>query len=77
MQAAGVDVLEVTAPDKLDRRRRGKNDDFDAQSAAHSDPAQPGWNGRLPLYIKGLPQNRGSSPADCAADHPDHNCLRP
>ena len=36
MQAAGVDVLEVTAPDKLDRRRRGKNDDFDAQSAAHA-----------------------------------------
>jgi transposase len=36
MQTAGVDVLEVTAPDKLDRRRRGKNDDFDAQSAAHA-----------------------------------------
>lgn len=24
MHAAGVDVLEVTAPDKLDRRRRGR-----------------------------------------------------
>lgn len=36
MQVAGVDILEVTAPDKLDRRRRGKNDDFDAQSAAHA-----------------------------------------
>lgn len=36
MQTAGVDVLEVTAPDKLDRRRRGKNDDFDAESAAHA-----------------------------------------
>ena len=24
LQAAGVEVLEVTAPDKLDRRRRGK-----------------------------------------------------
>lgn len=34
MQVAGVDVLEVTAPDKQDRRRRGKNDDFDAQCAA-------------------------------------------
>ena len=34
MQVAGVDVLEVTAPDKQDRRRRGKNDVFDAQSAA-------------------------------------------
>lgn len=36
MQAAGVEVLEVTAPDKHDRRRRGKNDDFDAESAAHA-----------------------------------------
>jgi len=36
MQIAGVDVLEVTAPDKQDRRRCGKNDDFDAQSAAHA-----------------------------------------
>lgn len=36
MQSAGVDVLEVTAPDKLDRRRRGMNDDFDAESAAHA-----------------------------------------
>ena len=36
MKVAGVEVLEVTAPDKLDRRRRGKNDDFDAQSAAHA-----------------------------------------
>lgn len=36
MQAAGVEILEVTAPDKLDRRRRGKNDDFDAESAAHA-----------------------------------------
>ena len=31
MQTVGVDVLEVTAPDKQDRRRRGKNDDFDAK----------------------------------------------
>ena len=36
LQTAGVEILEVTAPDKLDRRRRGKNDDFDAQSAAHA-----------------------------------------
>ena len=33
---AGVEVLEVTAPDKQDRRRRGKNDDLDAQNAAHA-----------------------------------------
>ena len=36
MQKAGIEVLEVTAPDKLDRRRRGKNDDLDAQNAAHA-----------------------------------------
>ena len=29
-------VLEVTTPDKQDRRRRGKNDDLDAQNAAHA-----------------------------------------
>jgi transposase len=36
MQAAGVEVLEVTSPDRHDRRRRGKNDDLDAQNAAHA-----------------------------------------
>jgi transposase len=36
MQAADVEVLEVTTPDKHDRRRRGKNDDLDAQNAAHA-----------------------------------------
>lgn len=36
LQAAGVEVLEVTAPDKQDRRRRGKDDDLDAQNAAHA-----------------------------------------
>ena len=37
LHAAGrVAVLEVTTPDKQDRRRRGKNDDLDAQNAAHA-----------------------------------------
>jgi transposase len=36
IQNAGVEVLEVTTPDKHDRRRRGKNDDLDAQNAAHA-----------------------------------------
>ena len=36
MQHAGIEVLEVTTPDKHDRRRRGKNDDLDAQNAAHA-----------------------------------------
>ena len=33
MQAAHI---EVTAPDRHDRRKRGKNDDLDAQNAAHA-----------------------------------------
>jgi transposase len=36
MQQAGIEVLEVTTPGAHDRRRRGKNDDLDAQSAAHA-----------------------------------------
>ena len=36
LQGAGVEVLEVTTPDKHDRRRRGKDDDLDAQNAAHA-----------------------------------------
>jgi transposase len=36
MQQAGIQILEVMAPDRQDRRRRGKNDDLDAQNAAHA-----------------------------------------
>lgn len=36
MQKSGVKVLEVTAPDRHDRRRRGKNDHLDAEAAAHA-----------------------------------------
>ena len=36
LQKAGVEVLEVTTPDNYDRRKRGKNDDLDAQNAAHA-----------------------------------------
>ncbi len=36
LQQAGVTVLEVTTPDRQDRRKRGKNDDLDAQNAAHA-----------------------------------------
>jgi transposase len=32
MQQSGVVVLEVTTPDKQDRRRRGKNDDLDRRT---------------------------------------------
>ena len=36
VQTIGIEVLEVTTPDRHDRRRRGKNDDLDAQNAAHA-----------------------------------------
>jgi transposase len=36
LQAVGIEVLEVTTPDKHDRRRRGKDDNLDAQNAAHA-----------------------------------------
>ncbi len=36
LDAAGVDVLEVTAGDKADRRKRGKDDTIDAEQAAHA-----------------------------------------
>lgn len=36
LQNAGVEVLEVTTPDSGNRRKRGKNDDLDAQNAAHA-----------------------------------------
>ncbi|MBK4739322.1 IS110 family RNA-guided transposase [Noviherbaspirillum pedocola] len=36
LQQNGVTVLEVTAPDKCDRRKRGKDDTIDAENAAHA-----------------------------------------
>ena len=36
LQQAGIEVLEVTGPDRHDRRKRGKLDDFDAEAAAHA-----------------------------------------
>lgn len=35
-QGAGVQLLEVTGPDKHDRRARGKSDTLDAEAAAHA-----------------------------------------
>ncbi len=37
MQGSGINVLEVTAPDRTDRRRRGKDDTLDAAHAAFSE----------------------------------------
>lgn len=36
LQKADIEVLEVTGPDKHDRRARGKSDVLDAQAAAHA-----------------------------------------
>lgn len=36
LQNAGLDVLEVTAPDRMERRKRGKSDTIDAECAAHA-----------------------------------------
>ena len=33
---AGIEVLEVTAPDKFVRRKKGKDDTLDAENAAHA-----------------------------------------
>lgn len=35
-QSAGLEVLEVTAPDRMERRKRGKSDTIDAECAAHA-----------------------------------------
>lgn len=35
-QRVGITTLEVTAPDKTVRRKRGKNDTIDAENAAHA-----------------------------------------
>ena len=36
LDQAGIEVLEVTAGDKADRRKRGKDDTIDAEQAAHA-----------------------------------------
>lgn len=36
LQNAGLEVLEVARPDRLDRRARGKSDTFDAEAAARA-----------------------------------------
>ncbi|SQH39112.1 Transposase [Salmonella enterica] len=35
-QNAGLEVLEVTAPDRMERRKRGKSDTIDAECTAHA-----------------------------------------
>ena len=51
-QKAGVQVLEVTGPDKHDRRARGKSDTLDAEAAAHA-----AYAGNRTVTPKSLIQN--------------------
>ena len=78
MQEAKVVVLEVTAPDKQDRRRRGKNDDLDAQNAAHAalagqrtvTPRSRDGMIEIPTHSDGLPEDGGQRQAHRPADDP-------
>ena len=77
MQQAKVVVLEVTTPDKQDRRRRGKNDDLDAQNAAHAALAGQrtvtprSRDGMMKSYDSdGLPEDGGQRQAHRPADDP-------
>jgi len=36
LQQFDIEILEVTSPDKTDRRKRGKDDTIDAENAAHA-----------------------------------------
>lgn len=68
---------------ELDRRRRGKNNGFGAQSAADAAFAkrhtvtQPGRHGRKAWRPKDLPQDRCSGPPRRPADDPAPNKPRP
>ena len=77
LQKAGVEVLEVTTPDKHDRRKRGKSDDLDAQNAAHAafrqahrHPQTPRRYDRGPARAQSLPQDGRGCATGRAADDP-------
>src|SRR6202453_4624052 len=80
MQQAGITVLEVTTPDKQDRRRRGKNDELDAQNAAHAAFAgqrtvTPRRHDRIPAGSDGLPEDGCSGQACRTAVDPEYDRL--
>ena len=77
LQQASVEVLEVTTPDKHDRRRRGKNDDLDAQDAArglsrqaHRDAQKQGRDDRGLARLERVPEDCGGGAAHRLADDP-------
>ena len=85
MQQAKISVLEVTTPDKQDRRRRGKSDDLDAQNAAHA--AFAGQRTVTPRSRDGMIESLRvlmacrktavSARACLPTNDPQHNRLRP
>jgi transposase len=85
LQAAGIRVLEVTAPDKADRRRRAKDDMLDAVNAAHA--AYPGVRTVTPKSRDGmiealrvsqkLQENSGLRPKGRLATDPEQHRQRP
>ena len=85
MQQAGIAVLEVTTPDKQDRRRRGKNDDLDAQNAAHAafagqrtvTPRSRDGMIEIPAGSDGLPEDGGKRQARRPANDPQHESSAP
>jgi hypothetical protein len=78
LQNANVEILEVAAPDRQGRRRRGKNDDRDAQNAAHAayvgrrtvTPKEPRRNDRIAPRLESLPENRSRCTARGTANDP-------
>ena len=80
LQAAGVEVLEVTAPDVQDRRRRGKDDDRDAQNAAHAAFAKqrvvtPKTRDGMIESLRVLKACRGCRPPSRLTDDAEHDCV--
>ena len=82
---AGIDVLEVTAGDKVDRRKRGKDDTIDAEQAAHAAYARvrtvtPRAHNGMVESLRALKIARSSAisgHAGLAPADPRHHHLRP
>ncbi len=85
LQNAGLEVLEVTAPDRMERRKRGKSDKIDAECAAHAafsgirTVTPKTRNGMIEVSagIKNLPKNSNISPQRRSPDYPFQYYLCP
>ena len=85
LQAAGAEVLEVTTPDKHDRRRRGKDDDLDAPECAACgirtsvgrDAEDVRWDDRVAAGAQGLSQDGSCRPQNRLTGDPKQHRLRP